>query len=160
MLGCSTNSTRSAASVAVRCSWITSWPVNITSNNGHHLRVSMSFAWTRWTSLSNNSKTYFITSSYSYETYILILMSPFLSSDLQNVLHTVVEHNCTVLAISNCVGHDSTCYAVLKCVDVAFWCATCRCDPGTQCWVHRVNVQAAHFLQEHHWDHFEASVTC
>ncbi len=26
-----------------------------------------------------------------------------------------------------------------------FWCGTCRCDPGTQCWVHRVSVKAAHF---------------
>ncbi len=41
----------------------------------------------------------------------------------------------TVLAISNCISHDSTCYTVLKHVEVEFWCGICRCDPGTQCWV-------------------------
>ncbi len=51
----------------------------------------------------------------------------------------------TVLAESNCVGHDGTSYAALKRVEVEFWCGTCRCDTGTQCWVHRVHVNAAHF---------------
>ncbi len=50
-----------------------------------------------------------------------------------------------VLAVSNCVGHDGTSYAVLKHVEVEFWCGTCRCETGTQCSVHRVNVKAAHF---------------
>ncbi len=36
------------------------------------------------------------------------------------------------------------CY-VLKRVEVEFWCGMCRCDIGTQCWVHRVNVKDAHF---------------
>ena len=51
----------------------------------------------------------------------------------------------TVLAVSNCVGHDSTSYTELKHVEVEFWCGTCSCDTGTWCWVHRVNVMAAHF---------------
>ncbi len=51
----------------------------------------------------------------------------------------------TVLAVSNCVGHDSTSYAVLKCVEMGFWCGTCRCDTGTQSWVHRGNVKADNF---------------
>ncbi len=51
----------------------------------------------------------------------------------------------TVLAVSNCVEHDGTSYAVLKHVEVEFCCGACRCDTGAQCWVHRVNVQAAHF---------------
>ncbi len=45
--------------------------------------------------------------------------------------------NYTVLAVSNCVGHDGTSYAVLKHVEVVFWCGTCRCDTGTQSSVHR-----------------------
>ncbi len=40
----------------------------------------------------------------------------------------------TVLAISNCVQHDGTSYAVLKHVEMEFWCGMCRCDTGTQCW--------------------------
>ncbi len=56
-----------------------------------------------------------------------------------------VERWCTVLAISNCVRHDGTSYAVLKCVEAESWCGTSRCDTGTQCWVHGVNVEAAHF---------------
>ncbi len=51
----------------------------------------------------------------------------------------------TDLAVSNCVTHDGTSYAVLKRVEAEFWCGTSRCDTGTQCWVHRVNVKAAHF---------------
>ncbi len=51
----------------------------------------------------------------------------------------------TVLAVNNCVEHDDTSYVVLKCVEVEFWCGMCRCDTGTQCWVHRINVKAAHF---------------
>ncbi len=43
----------------------------------------------------------------------------------------------TVLAVSNCVGHDGTSYVVLKHVEVEFWCGTSSCDTGTQCWVHR-----------------------
>ncbi len=46
---------------------------------------------------------------------------------------------------SHCVGHDGTCYAVLKRVQVQFGRGRWRCDPGTQCSVHRVKVQAAHF---------------
>ncbi len=51
----------------------------------------------------------------------------------------------TVPAVSNCVEHDGTSYAVLKRVEVEFWCGTCTCDPGTQRSVRRVNVEAAHF---------------
>ncbi len=51
----------------------------------------------------------------------------------------------SVLAVSNCVGHDGTSYTVLKRVEVEFWCGTCRCETETQCWLHRVNVTAAHF---------------
>ena len=51
----------------------------------------------------------------------------------------------TVQAVSNCVGHDGTSYAVLKRVEVEFWCGTCRFETGTQCSVRRVNVEAAHF---------------
>ncbi len=51
----------------------------------------------------------------------------------------------TVLAVSNCVGHDVTSYAVLQRVEGGFWCGTCRCEIGTHCWVHRLNVKAAHF---------------
>ncbi len=40
----------------------------------------------------------------------------------------------TVLAVSNCVDHDDTSYAVLKHVEVEFWCGTCRCDT----WTHNV----------------------
>ena len=43
----------------------------------------------------------------------------------------------TVLAVSNCVEHDGTSYAVLKRVGVKIWCGTCRIDTGTQCLVHR-----------------------
>ena len=50
-----------------------------------------------------------------------------------------------MLAVSNCVRLGGTSYAVLKHVEVEFWCGTCRCDTGTQCWVYRVNVKAAHF---------------
>ena len=46
----------------------------------------------------------------------------------------------TVLAVSNCVEHDGTSYAVLKCVEVELWCGTCTCDTETQRWVHWVNV--------------------
>ncbi len=44
---------------------------------------------------------------------------------------------CTVLAVSNCFVHDGTSYAVLKRVEVEFWCGTCSCDTGTQCSVQR-----------------------
>ena len=44
---------------------------------------------------------------------------------------------CTVLAVSNCIGHDSTSYTVLKHVEVEFRCGTSSCDTGTQCSVHR-----------------------
>ncbi len=56
-----------------------------------------------------------------------------------------LPQSCTVLAVSNGVEHESTSYAVLKYVEVEFWCGTCRCDTGTQCWGHRVNIKAAHF---------------
>ncbi len=52
---------------------------------------------------------------------------------------------CPVLAVSKCVKHDETWNTVLKHVGVKIWCGTCRCDTGTQCWVHWVNVKAAHF---------------
>ncbi len=64
---------------------------------------------------------------------------------LGTFFHCPEQKTCTVLAGSNCVEHDSTSYAVLKCVEVEFWCGISRCDTGTQCWVHRVNVKAAHF---------------
>ncbi len=70
---------------------------------------------------------------------------------LNIALHALTDHNYlnyyhhTVLAVSNCIGHDGTSYAVLKGAEVEFWWGTCRCDTGTQCWVHRVNVKAAHF---------------
>ncbi len=51
----------------------------------------------------------------------------------------------TVLAVSKCVKHDETWNTVLKHVGVKIWCGTCKCDTGTQCWVHWVNVKAAHF---------------
>ncbi len=51
----------------------------------------------------------------------------------------------TVLAVNNCIRHDSTSYTVLKCVEAEFGCGMCRCDTGTQCWVHKFNVEAAHF---------------
>ncbi len=53
---------------------------------------------------------------------------------------------CTVLAVSNCIEYGGTSYAVLKRVEVELWCGMCRCDTGTQCWVHRVNVKAAYFV--------------
>ncbi len=49
------------------------------------------------------------------------------------------------MAVSNCVGHDGTTDAVLKRVEVEFRCGTYWCDIGTQCWVHRFNVEGAHF---------------
>ncbi len=33
----------------------------------------------------------------------------------------------------------------LLCCTETCWGGMCRCDPGTQCWVNRVNVEAAHF---------------
>ncbi len=51
----------------------------------------------------------------------------------------------TVLAVSTCVRHDSTTYAVLIHVEVEFGHGMCSCDTGTQCWVHKFNVEAAHF---------------
>ncbi len=53
--------------------------------------------------------------------------------------------HCTILAVSDCIEHAITSYAALKRVEVKFGCATNRCDPWTQCWVHRFNVKAAHF---------------
>ncbi len=43
------------------------------------------------------------------------------------------------------MGRDGISYTVLKHVEVEFWCGVCRCDPGTQCSVHWINVKAAHF---------------
>ena len=45
------------------------------------------------------------------------------------------KQNSTVLAVSNCVGHEGTSYTVLKHVEVEYWCGTWSCDTGTQCWV-------------------------
>ncbi len=60
----------------------------------------------------------------------------------------ITHHTYTVLAVSNCVGHDGTSYAVLKRVEVEFCCGMCRCNTGTQCWVHGVNFKAAHLVLE------------
>ncbi len=59
---------------------------------------------------------------------------------------TVAVRFChTVLAVSNCIKHDSTSYTVLKHVAVEFGHGMCSCDTGTQCWVNKFNVEAAHF---------------
>ncbi len=62
-----------------------------------------------------------------------------------NVMRSALNFWSTVLAVSNCVGHDGTSYAVLKHIEVEFGRGTSSCDTGTQCSVHWINVKTAHF---------------
>ncbi len=63
------------------------------------------------------------------------------------LLHSLLHYTvcCTVLAVSKCVKHDEIWNTVPKHVEAEFWCGTRRCDTGTQCWVHWVNVKAWKF---------------